>query len=446
MLAENCSKKLRGILKNLILAINIILFFKLSAIIINIPGDFPTISEGIANSQSHDTLLVAEGEYYENFSIPHPLSIIGNGSDQTIITGIYFTNPTTSVQADSVNLIDLNISGIDSYDWMMEPAAIGIEIQNSSSFLLTSCEVFGGDGISGEWASDGADAFHITNSSNIILSNSFINGGEGDYGYSSGGNGGDGLVINLSVEFTIINCIINAGSGGDGLNPIGSLGGYGGDGVKMNHSSNILLSSCSITGGFGEFGDFPGSGGNGIKLFNTNDVQADSISTSGGGSYASGGDGLRAINNSYITVNNSILEGGNGNPSGSPYYSDSTSTIIINTNINNNIIPFNQELTLNQNFPNPFNPTTTILFSIPEESKVDLLVYNIKGQKVRVFTFPNQSSHKATTWQAGLGTSEYSVVWNGKDSNNKSVASGIYFYQLKVNGKTEAVKKCLLLK
>jgi hypothetical protein len=39
-----------------------------------------------------------------------------------------------------------------------------------------------------------------------------------------------------------------------------------------------------------------------------------------------------------------------------------------------------------------------------------------------------------------------SVTWNGTDKNNKPVSSGIYFYKLKVNGKTEAVKKCLLLK
>jgi hypothetical protein len=87
------------------------------------------------------------------------------------------------------------------------------------------------------------------------------------------------------------------------------------------------------------------------------------------------------------------------------------------------------------NYPNPFNPSTTISFNLPEEGKVKLEIYNIKGQKVRAFNlFPNGS----------LGTRE--VIWNGTDENNQPVSSGIYFYELNVSGKTEAVKKCLLLK
>ena len=90
------------------------------------------------------------------------------------------------------------------------------------------------------------------------------------------------------------------------------------------------------------------------------------------------------------------------------------------------------------NYPNPFNPSTTISFSIPEISKVELTVYNVKGQKVKVFTFPNPD--------LSGGTSEYSVVWNGTDENDQPVSSGIYFYKLNINDKTKAVKKCLLLK
>ena len=45
-----------------------------------------------------------------------------------------------------------------------------------------------------------------------------------------------------------------------------------------------------------------------------------------------------------------------------------------------------------------------------------------------------------------LSAGQHSVVWNGDDDNSKPVSSGVYFYKLDVNGKTEAVKKCLLLK
>lgn len=87
-----------------------------------------------------------------------------------------------------------------------------------------------------------------------------------------------------------------------------------------------------------------------------------------------------------------------------------------------------------KNSPNPFNPVTNIQFSIPKESMVALSIYNIKGQKVKQLL-----SEKL---QAG----QHSVVWNGTDSNSKSVASGLYFYKLNLNGKTQVVKKCIFLK
>jgi len=87
-----------------------------------------------------------------------------------------------------------------------------------------------------------------------------------------------------------------------------------------------------------------------------------------------------------------------------------------------------------ENYPNPFNPSTTIEFSIQNDSKIDLSVFNIKGQKIKTLT--NNEFAKGS----------HSIIWNGVDELGKSISSGIYFYKLKVNGKTEAVKKCLLLK
>lgn len=98
-----------------------------------------------------------------------------------------------------------------------------------------------------------------------------------------------------------------------------------------------------------------------------------------------------------------------------------------------NMISLNQSI-ISQNYPNPFNPETLIKFSIPEDSKVELTIYNIKGQKVK------------TLVRDDLDKGIHKIIWFSKDDNNRSVASGVYFYQFKVNGKTEAVKKCLLLK
>ncbi len=85
------------------------------------------------------------------------------------------------------------------------------------------------------------------------------------------------------------------------------------------------------------------------------------------------------------------------------------------------------------NYPNPFNPTTTISFSLINDSDIEISVYNIKGQKVK--TLINDQYSKGS----------HSVIWNGKDSNNKSVSTGIYFYKISA-GKETQVKKMLLLK
>jgi FlgD Ig-like domain len=86
------------------------------------------------------------------------------------------------------------------------------------------------------------------------------------------------------------------------------------------------------------------------------------------------------------------------------------------------------------NYPNPFNPTTTIEFSIQNKSQINLSIYNIKGQQIKTLV---QNEYKEGS---------HSISWNGDDESGKSVSSGIYYYKLNVNGKTTAVKKCLLLK
>ncbi len=102
--------------------------------------------------------------------------------------------------------------------------------------------------------------------------------------------------------------------------------------------------------------------------------------------------------------------------------------------------PENQEqviptslITLHGNYPNPFNPTTTISFSLANDTDVKISVYNIKGQKVKTLISDHYSK------------GAHSIIWNGKDSNDKKVASGLYFYKLS-SGKETQVKKMLLLK
>lgn len=73
---------------------------------------------------------------------------------------------------------------------------------------------------------------------------------------------------------------------------------------------------------------------------------------------------------------------------------------------------------LAQNYPNPFNPQTTITYHLPQTAEVELSVYNILGQKVRVLVSGHQSA------------GSHSVIWDGRNTAGQRVPSGIYFYRL----------------
>ncbi len=86
------------------------------------------------------------------------------------------------------------------------------------------------------------------------------------------------------------------------------------------------------------------------------------------------------------------------------------------------------------NYPNPFNPSTTISFSVAQPQVVTIDVYNIKGQLVR----------RVFNGKIETPNIKQSVVWNGKDSDNKDVASGIYFTVMKTGNKSFTNKAILM--
>lgn len=99
-------------------------------------------------------------------------------------------------------------------------------------------------------------------------------------------------------------------------------------------------------------------------------------------------------------------------------------------NETNSIEPFVAQL--NGNFPNPFNPNTSISFSINQDETVKISIYNVKGQVVK--TLVNKK------FSAGTHT----LVWNGKDNSNSYCSSGIYFTKLKTKDKESSVKMMLI--
>ncbi len=86
------------------------------------------------------------------------------------------------------------------------------------------------------------------------------------------------------------------------------------------------------------------------------------------------------------------------------------------------------QFSLSQNFPNPFNPTTQIKYSIPKDGFVKLSVYNILGQEV------------AELVNANIRAGNHEIILNAQ-----GLASGVYYYRLE-SGSNAAVKKLLLIK
>jgi glucose/arabinose dehydrogenase len=92
-----------------------------------------------------------------------------------------------------------------------------------------------------------------------------------------------------------------------------------------------------------------------------------------------------------------------------------------------------ESFVLKQNYPNPFNPETFIGYSVPELSKVSLVIYNAAGEAVRNLV--------NTTQLAG----NYNISWNGQDDYGRQLPSGVYFYSL-TSGSFKDSKKMVLVK
>jgi len=108
------------------------------------------------------------------------------------------------------------------------------------------------------------------------------------------------------------------------------------------------------------------------------------------------------------------------------------------TNTNEELIINNERIGL-KNFPNPFGTKsnkagTTISFSLTKSGQAVVEIYNIKGQKIK------------TLMDAYTSPGTFELYWNGKDDNNRKVASGTYFYRLTLDGEERAYEKMLLVR
>jgi hypothetical protein len=83
-------------------------------------------------------------------------------------------------------------------------------------------------------------------------------------------------------------------------------------------------------------------------------------------------------------------------------------------------------------YPNPFNPETTIKFNLPAADYVQLIIYNLKGEKIAVII------------DQPLSAGEHEFIWEGKTDQNRTAASGVYFCRLQTSNNTQTTKIILL--
>jgi|GEM_PF-2916050 len=409
--------------------------------VIEVPQDYTTINEAIDAAEPGFTIIVDDGTYNESINFDGKDITLESkyGNENCIITppggepAIILENGETS----QAILDGFTITGA---------TVQAIFIENASATIQDNLIINNQMGI---WYLNGA-GIYCSNSSAIIENNEIAFNTEGYHGGGIYLDNWDGELINNEIHHNIT----NAGYGidyGSGLCLVCSSG-YVENNLIYGNDSNYVASSfcCYSTISVIEYNQIIENGNIGIKIvgnvmpiINNNDIYGNSLYDV----YVTVEDSTEVIDFQYNYWGESTTNEMETLPFPSNITAiydflddDELAFADYNNWLNSSVVVENESIQSSlsnlqlSNYPNPFNPTTTISFSVPEERHAEISIYNIKGQKVKQLLSDQLSS------------GEHSVVWNGRDKNDQPVSSGVYLYKLIVNGKTEAVKKCLLLK
>ena len=90
------------------------------------------------------------------------------------------------------------------------------------------------------------------------------------------------------------------------------------------------------------------------------------------------------------------------------------------------------EYSLHHNYPNPFNPSTTIMYDIPKAGNTRVLIYDLLGREV------------VTLVNKDLDSGFYNALWDGRNQNGQSVGAGMYFYHLQSGPYSKSLKMLLV--
>lgn len=366
---------------------------------INVPNDYQTIQSAVDVALEGDTIIVAAGTYFENISFNKSLYLLGEDPKTTIIDA--------QDSAKCISFINWDGSYGKISGFTMQNSGTGSTDNSSNCGLKLHTAGTGNWEVMNNIFLNHPQSAITTTDTGTISRNIFENNYTGIF-ISDGGNVS---VVNnnfrentraIQTHMQAVNAIIE--------NNIISDNGYGIDidnasyTIRYNDlwSNNLPYTGCEA--GDGDIDSDPQFIGGSPFDYHLMDISP-CIDT--GNPFSSfDPDSTRAD----IGV----------------YYFDQA----LNT-VDEKMIP--QSFSLHQNFPNPFNPLTTIKYEIPERSAVTILVYNILGKVIKQL--------ENSVLEAGL----YDTRWDGTDEMGKIVSAGVYVYRIQAGSYTQT-KKMIYLK
>mgnify|MGYP003968139265 CR=1 FL=1 len=440
-------------MKKLLIILYCIAALNISAVIINVPSDYPAIQAGLNAADCDDTVLVASGTYFENIIWPpvNGIKLTGSGEETCIIDG---SSSGSVITFDDINNI------IDS-----TTVISNLTITNGSSgagggvLSYYSAPKFTEVTVTGNSANTDGGGLFCFNYSHIVMDNVTISN-------NTAGSEGGGINCDFTSNIVIRNSRI-----------INNISDYSGGGLCIEGGSHPIISYTLFANNEAQYGGGIWSGEKG-SMDMINCTIADNTATTQGGGYFSYYPTMDAVNsifwnnipdqiwenadvtfsdvqdewigagnidmdplfedssagNYHLSMNSPCIDAGNPDSPTEPdgtqadmgafYYDQS---IDVNNNETDTTV-----ISLN-NYPNPFNPTTEIRFQLSDISDTDtaeIQLFNIKGQLVDSIPF-HSSTHSLIN----------SVIWNAE-----GFSSGVYFCKVVSGGKTLDTKKMLLMK